>query len=366
MKIAIIQPVITRAGGNEAVLVSLLKALKRTDHLVNVYSLDNTMKQKTSFHIENTISLFPFKTPLFGLYQQLFQIYLANKIKNEDLVISLSGTFLSFPKKTSSVIFYIQNKVDDLFNWNQKYEKGFWKFYYLPFKLLSNQTRKRFTKSDKIKFLAVSNYIKNTFEEFTKKSCEVLYPPVDLNEFKNNNDKKGIITICRYSPEKNIEFIIRVLEKIKVEPKIIFGSLEPKKTDYFNKLKDLAENQNIDLMVNKPRSELKKYLENSKIYFHAGHETFGISVVEAISAGCIPIVPDSSANKETVSFPELRYDYLDESQARQRVSDAIEGKFDSLKNDLLESVQKFDEKAFQNKFLKIIQSFEGGNVVKEE
>jgi glycosyltransferase involved in cell wall biosynthesis len=364
MKIAIIQPVIARAGGNEVVLVSLLKALKRTNHLVNVYSLDNKMKQKISYNIENSVSLFPFKTPLFGLYQQLFQINLANKIKKENLVISLSGTFLSFPKKKSSAIFYIQNKVDDLFNWNQKYEKGFWKLYYLLFKLISNHTRKRFIESDKIKFLVVSNYIKNTFEEFTKKSCEVLYPPVDLNEFKNNNfDKKGIITICRYSPEKNIEFIIRVLEKINVEPKIIFGSLDPTKINYFNKLKDLAKNQNIDLVVNKPRSELKKYLENSKIYFHAGNETFGISVVEAISAGCIPIVPDSTSNKETVSFPELRYDYLDEIQARQKVFDALEGKFESLKNDLLESIQKFDEKVFQDKFLKIIQSFERVNVV---
>jgi len=365
MKIAIIQPVITRAGGNEAALASLLKALKRTDHIVNVYSLDSTMKQKISFQIENMVSLFPFKTPLFGLYQQLFQIFLANKIKNEDLVISLSGTFLSFPKKKSSVIFYIQNKVEDLFNWNQKYEKGFWKFYYLPFKILSKKKMDSFTESDKIRFLAVSNYIKNTFEEFSKKSCEILYPPVNLNEFKNNKDKKGIITICRYSTEKNIEFIINVLEKIKVEPKIIFGSLEPKKTDYFNKLKKLADNQKIELVVNKPRNELKKYLENSKIYFHAGHETFGISVVEAISAGCIPIVPDSSANKETVPFPELRYRYLDEFQARQRISDALEGRFDSLKNDLFESIQKFDEKTFQDKFLEIIQSFKVENTVKE-
>lgn len=361
MKIAIIQPVITKAGGNEVVLVSVLKALKKTDHKVNVYCLDKTMKEKISYKIENYITLFPFKTPLFGLYQQLFQILLVKKLKDEDLIISLSGTFLSYPKNKSKVIFYIQNKVDDLFNWNKKYEKGFWRLYYFPFKLFSNTIRKNFLESQKINYFAVSSFIKNKFEEFTGKSSEVLYPPVNLNEFKNSSNKKGIITICRYSPEKNLEFIINVLGKMEIEEKTIFGSLEPKNISYFNKIKKLAEYHKINLIVNESRNELRKYLENSKIYFHAANETFGISVIEAISAGCIPIVPDSTANKETVKFSQLRYPYLDEFQAKELLFNAVQGKFDFLKDDLRKSIQEFDENKFQERFLKIIQRMESSH-----
>jgi glycosyltransferase involved in cell wall biosynthesis len=39
----------------------------------------------------------------------------------------------------------------------------------------------------------------------------------------------------------------------------------------------------------------------------ARQENFGISVVEALAAGCVPVVPDAMAYPETVSDPALRY-----------------------------------------------------------
>lgn len=39
----------------------------------------------------------------------------------------------------------------------------------------------------------------------------------------------------------------------------------------------------------------------------ARQENFGISVVEAVAAGCVPVVPDALAYPETITDPELRY-----------------------------------------------------------
>ena len=83
-------------------------------------------------------------------------------------------------------------------------------------------------------------------------------------------------------------------------------------------------------------------------------ETFGISVVEAIAAGCIPIVPDNSAHCETVPFSELRY--KNEKDAKEKISDAINGKFDYFIPRLQEHIQQFSEKNFQDKILGIIKN----------
>ena len=58
----------------------------------------------------------------------------------------------------------------------------------------------------------------------------------------------------------------------------------------------------IHLLKNMERSYLVEKMNTSKVYFHCSKETFGISIVESISAGCIPIVPNNSAHKETVPF----------------------------------------------------------------
>ena len=78
--------------------------------------------------------------------------------------------------------------------------------------------------------------------------------------------------------------------------------------------------KNVTLLKNIPRNKLVSILNRAKVYFHCSRETFGISIIEGIAAGCIPIVPDNSAHKETVPFEELRYRENDANDAKNKIN----------------------------------------------
>ncbi len=117
----------------------------------------------------------------------------------------------------------------------------------------------------------------------------------------------------------------------------------------FEMLKSRSGQFNINLHCNLSSAEMEKLLGLSKVYFHTSKETFGIAVVESIAAGCIPIVPDNSAHSETVPFEELRYNGKDD--AVQKLQEAISGKYDYLRKDLKNHIQKFSSKSFQENML---------------
>jgi glycosyltransferase involved in cell wall biosynthesis len=53
---------------------------------------------------------------------------------------------------------------------------------------------------------------------------------------------------------------------------------------------------------------VEKALQNSKIFLHSmQNEPFGISTVEALNAGCIPVTHDSGGQQEIVLDSRFRY-----------------------------------------------------------
>lgn len=57
-----------------------------------------------------------------------------------------------------------------------------------------------------------------------------------------------------------------------------------------------------------PEGEYRELLCRADVVLaSARQENFGIAVVEAVAAGCVPVVPDAMAYPETISDPDLRY-----------------------------------------------------------
>ena len=108
--------------------------------------------------------------------------------------------------------------------------------------------------------------------------------------------------------------------------------------------------------VNAAEAELDALLGGARAYLHPMPESFGIAAVEAIAAGCVPVVPDDSAHPEAVPFAELRY--RTEAEAVEIVRGALGGRFDGLLPALKEHAQKFSE-AFQEAMLGIIEGRNG-------
>ena len=82
---------------------------------------------------------------------------------------------------------------------------------------------------------------------------------------------------------------------------------------YVNKLKNMSDGYNIEIFTNTTHSKLKSLYGQSKIFWHAAGfgldidshpqkaEHFGISTVEAMSSGLVPVVFNGGGLKEIIT-----------------------------------------------------------------
>lgn len=162
--------------------------------------------------------------------------------------------------------------------------------------------------------------------EFTKEHSKkywpikswVVYPPVDTNLFKPLAKKKIILSVGRFFGflrEKKHALMIEAFKKLVAIKKVsdwslaLAGSASEGDTPYLEELKKLAKDYPINFYPNIDFKELVKLYGEASIYWHASGfgetdptkmEHFGISTVEAMSAGVIPVVINKGGQKEIV------------------------------------------------------------------
>lgn len=191
----------------------------------------------------------------------------------------------------------------------------------------------------------------------------VVYPPVKIDEFRSQEKRliSGVCTLGRLSEDK------RQLEQIEIArqlPRIQFHIMGSTNSDgglfYLRRCKDLIKHHSISnvlLHQNVPFEEVKRILHSSTIFLHSmRNEPFGISTVEAIAAGCVPVVHDSGGQKEVVAREELRYS--DTAEAAQMIDNLCNKGYDnleSLREELQEHIRQFDERYFKSKMQRILE-----------
>ena len=187
----------------------------------------------------------------------------------------------------------------------------------------------------------------------------VVYPPVDVERFGALRDmprERRTSTVARFSPEKNLGAAVRIMHQAGGRYDIVGNARGPSQMEELERVRREASGQ-MRLHVNAGQDVLERMVGGAVAYLHASKETFGIAVAEAIAAGCVPVVPDNSAHPETVPFKDLRYGTEDE--AARIVRGALDGRYDRLLPALREHVQRFSEEAFQEAMIGIVEGWGG-------
>lgn len=198
--------------------------------------------------------------------------------------------------------------------------------------------------------LMMKNTMILTNSKFSKQAIEqiysteklfplIIYPPVDIKRFAVENiykysmkrstvHKKTIISICRIHPSKNIEIAIEIgkllsyAKRINEWEIIIVGNMLSDDAEYLSELNRMiikyGLQTNIRIKPNVPVEELQHLIHKSSIYVHPTRdEPFGISIVETMSAGVLPIVPNSGG---VTDFVPQKYQYNTLEEAANTIS----------------------------------------------
>jgi glycosyltransferase involved in cell wall biosynthesis len=283
-------------------------------------------------------SKIPIKLPFLGIYQNMMMPQ--HDYSDMDVLISNGYQF----KTDKPLIVYDVNQManDTSGVLGKKYEKGFWKAYATPYKLL-----RKFTKyNQNAHYFSCSEYSAQALHQKLAVKTDVIYPAYDDKCFEHEKVPQ-ICVMGRISPEKNLETSIEIGNTLG-DVTVIAGSVTKINEPYLKKLKDLS-NSNIIFVPNPSRQQFLSIFAESKIYLSASKETFGITTIEAIRSGCIPIVPNNSAHPETVPFTSLRYETINE--AKEKINRVMNnpGIAGTMKERLQEHANQFSMSEFTRK-----------------
>jgi len=161
----------------------------------------------------------------------------------------------------------------------------------------------------------VKRYIDATFDV---KSL-IIPPLVETINAKSSEKENIILSVGRYTKAMNTkkqEILIEVFKKIHEKNHdwklVMVGSCLANDKDYVQELKNQAKGYPISIQTNINRGDLENHYKKAKIYWHAAGfgedlmknperaEHFGISTVEAMGAGCVPVVINAGGQKEIV------------------------------------------------------------------
>ncbi|WP_167853943.1 glycosyltransferase family 4 protein [Acidipropionibacterium timonense] len=149
----------------------------------------------------------------------------------------------------------------------------------------------------------------------------------------------------------------------------IVGACPPSNAGVLQSLRDRAAGLPAIIDTNLSFAELRRRYSEASIYWHAQgfgesadqdpqtQEHFGITTVEAMSAGCIPVVIDTAGPREvTLGVPGLRrWSTVEELMAEtRRVAALDDDETSALRQAVVEHSRTYDVNAFQRRFTDVL------------
>ncbi|MEM4914022.1 MAG: glycosyltransferase [Desulfurococcaceae archaeon] len=224
--------------------------------------------------------------------------------------------------------------------------------------------------------LANSSWTAKLIKETYGLNAEVLHPPVDVDYYAYEGSRKEriIVTTSRITPEKNLHLLPRVASKLPNYEWYLVGSTGHSRIEKYlaKRIVNRIEHEkrkhnawNFHVVMDLPRRELRELLQRATFYVHPLFpEHFGIAVVEAMSAGAIPVVyRDGGAWLDVVSdvSMELGYMELDEIPVVVKRIESNTDKLKRLREEVMRKSKQFKREVFRERFAVILENLVKGD-----
>ncbi len=234
----------------------------------------------------------------------------------------------------------------------------------------------------RMKFFRINKVVVNS--NFTKRwvdreyPCEsiVIYPPVDVAKFKPGKKENIILYVGRFSQleqSKRQDILLRAFKKFYDKgfrdwKLVLAGGSDVGRTGFPNKLIRDAKSYPVKIIENPAFSEIKDLYSKTKIFWSASGfgvnekkepqkvEHFGISVVEAMAAGAVPLVFNAGGHKEIIEDGKNGYLWSKIPLLIERTKTIIKDPslFRKLSNQARKDSKKFSFKEFRNGVIKLL------------
>lgn len=306
----IVSPYLDHLGGGERYMLSAAAALESLGYEI-YFSWDN---------LEEITKL----SSMLGI--ELQSPHLDANIKK--LYFSNNPADMYLSTRAYEVVFYLSDGSIPLLGGKKNIVHMQVPFHGVGGKSLKNSLKKLFIH----KVVVNSEFTKKVIDKEFGINSIVLYPPV--NPIPGISSKEKIIlSVGRFEPSLNTKHQDILIEAFKLlSPQIPGWKLilagASSSDDFMAKLKLASAGFSIEFATNVSHDDLISLYQKSTIYWHAAGygvdevknpeltEHFGISTVEAISAGCIPLVVPHGGQREIITSDSLHWQSIEELSAK--------------------------------------------------
>jgi glycosyltransferase involved in cell wall biosynthesis len=361
MDILLVHPSLNEMGGSEKLALIIIESLKEKGYDVTLGTFEKTIwKKVTEFNGDVCIPDMEFIYPrLFGksAYGELLNFhFLFSKIpkKFKIVIISTCSPWYYCPVVGKLIVYFNCAPINHM--------HGLKHVYLLPYNFIQKKLLK---KVESYVFLTNSSFSSEVIRRIYGLRTEIVHPPVDLKMFHPSSHKENlVISVGRFNPTKNYEFLIRAFSKVKDGKCLIVGSARDRVSfKYLKKLRRLINHLGLDgkvsLIVNIPLHILRDILSRAKIYVHCTqHEYFGISIVEAMASGCVPIVYRSGGPyTDIIEYGKYGLSFVNINELADKVSFLLKSDevYKRLGEKALRRSKSFDKENFKKRIMEIIE-----------
>lgn len=383
MKIAIVHDSLNPLGGAERVALYMGKALSEAGYLVDLVVLEPTSWEKIhritgeTFrkYFSNEKILMPrlsFPT-IYGRYITWFirdVVGLTATLRRHYHLI-ITTKQLHVPILSDVAYFHFPDfypGVETLYYPDRYAERVFLRAYSLPTHILSKLLLEF---SSKLQYrplvLTNSTFSKVMIKKWTGLDAVVLHPPVEVSKYlaMSERDRRRedlVISIGRVTRYKNFEAVVEIASFISqlAARFVIIGMLE--NAEYYRYLlkllKDRGLNKKVIVLANIDEDTKQRLIGKAKVYLHPmKYEHFGISVVEAMASGLVPVVHKYSGTwTDIVKAGEYGFGFTTEQEAAKVIAELLtdESKWRLWSNKAKARSMYFSYEVFKRMLLNII------------
>lgn len=366
-------------GGAELVCLKVIEGLKEAGDEVLLGTIQKTNWGKVERTFGRTIrpdleiSLLPCGTSVLRNYTSLASNLLFARVRSRcELTLCTIEELMLLPVDVG----YAHYLPACLANASPTKSLSAWHDIYV--RLFAGLQRRRLRNLEGVSLLVNSRFTRDATERAGIKCDSVVYPPVSFRQESASKPleerRNAVLTVGRYSPEKNFDF---VLDLAKAMPKVRFtisgtfsGGLSLSYFRHLTNLRTAMSLDNVELVHDAPRGTLLKAMGASSFFLSSNlNEHFGLALVEAMAAGLIPLVwrsggPWTDILQQTEGVYGYSFAGLDEAAAVLERLIRNPGELEGLRKRNRMLVRRlFSEDTFKKRIVEEVAKHSGGIAV---
>lgn len=223
------------------------------------------------------------------------------------------------------------------------------------------------------KIVCNSQFTKQFIDKEYNVNSKVVYPPINI-DVKKRRKENIILSVGRFTDtlhNKRQDILISAFKELVDEGikdwklKLIGSAKEGK--EIVSTLKKKVEKYQVEILTDIDHRQLEKEYAKAKIFWHAAGykvdqennpelvEHFGIATVEAMSAGCVPVVINKGGQPEIVQDGKNGFLWNTTDQLKKFTLELVsnEKTLENLSTNAQKTSQQFSKQNFCNNFNKL-------------